>query len=461
MKNEETLKENFEVIENIIVKNCLENEQFLTVIIPYLNVDLFANKHNKKIIELLNKYFKKYNKKPSNTELQIFLSNDKLKESYIYVKKYSESINEIIEYDKLLEYAEKFLKIQSFQNILLKIAENWDKINDKNDIISFYNRVEDIISYNLQTSEGHDYFDDIDNHVQELLKETNYIKTGINWLDDILGGGFLKEGRSMYIFAGETNVGKSIFLHNMAINIMKQNYKVLLYSLEMSEQMYNNRISSTLSQIDNKYLKQNTNKIIEGALHFKRYNPNSGLIIKEYPPNSITPALLKTFTKQIITTRKFKPDAIIVDYLNLLTGEGNNSYEKIKNISEQLRALSYFFECPVITATQLNRTGYSGSGSSTQTQIYDQRGPGMSTVSESYGTGATTDAMFGIFRTDQDKEDNAIHLNIMKNRLGSNVGVTRLGIDYRTMTIFEDESLNSNDEIEDIELSAGEYGERE
>lgn len=461
MKNEETLKENFEVIENIIVKNCLENEQFLTVIIPYLNVDLFANKHNKKIIELLNKYFKKYNKKPSNTELQIFLSNDKLKESYIYVKKYSESINEIIEYDKLLEYAEKFLKIQSFQNILLKIAENWDKINDKNDIISFYNRIEDIISYNLQTSEGHDYFDDIDNHVQELLKETNYIKTGINWLDDILGGGFLKEGRSMYIFAGETNVGKSIFLHNMAINIMKQNYKVLLYSLEMSEQMYNNRISSTLSQIDNKYLKQNTNKIIEGALHFKRYNPNSGLIIKEYPPNSITPALLKTFTKQIITTRKFKPDAIIVDYLNLLTGEGNNSYEKIKNISEQLRALSYFFECPVITATQLNRTGYSGSGSSTQTQIYDQRGPGMSTVSESYGTGATTDAMFGIFRTDQDKEDNAIHLNIMKNRLGSNVGVTRLGIDYRTMTIFEDESLNSNDEIEDIELSAGEYGERE
>ena len=84
----------------------------------------------------------------------------------------------------------------------------------------------------------------------------------------------------------------------------------------------------------------------------------------------------------------------------------------------------------------------------------------MSSVSESYGTGATADAVFGIFRTDQDKEDNAIHLNVMKNRFGRNNGVTRLGIDYRTMTVYEDESLNENDEIDDIEASAGEYGER-
>ena len=132
----------------------------------------------------------------------------------------------------------------------------------------------------------------------------------------------------------------------------------------------------------------------------------------------------------------------------------------IKNISEQLRALSYEFQCPVITATQLNRTGYSGAGSTSQTQIYDRNGPGMSSVSESYGTGATADAVFGIFRTDQDKEDNAIHLNVMKNRFGRNNGVTRLGIDYRTMTVYEDESLNENDEIDDIEASAGEYGER-
>jgi len=455
------LKEDFDFVEKLIMKNCLGNEQFLSIVIPYLNNDLFADKHNKKIIELLQKYFAKYGRKPTSTELSVFLNSDKLKEAYVSVKGNIDTITEDIDYNTLLDHTERFLKLQGFQNTLLSIAENWESVTDKEDLISFYNNVEKIIGYSLRSSEGHNYFEDLGKHIDDLLTETNHISSGLEWVDRLLNGGFLQEGRAMYIFAGETNVGKSIFLHNMAVNIMKQNKRVLLFSLEMSEQMYNIRITSTIAQLDNKTLKNNVEDIKDGVQKFRMMRPEAGLIVKEYPPNSITPAVLKTYTKQIISTKKFKPDAIVVDYLNLLTSDGNNSYEKIKNISEQLRALSYEFQCPVITATQLNRSGYSGAGSSTQAQVYDQRGPGMSSVSESYGTGATADAVFGLFRTDQDKEDNAIHLNIMKNRFGSNNGVTRLGVDYRTMTVFEDEALNENDEVGDIEISAGEYGERE
>ena len=460
MPENNLLKEDFEFIEKLVMKNCLENEQFLSITIPYLKTDLFSNKHNKRIVELLQRYFSKFNRKPTSTELLVFLNSDKLKEAYSIVKNNSDNITEEIDYNTLLDHTERFLKLQGFQNTLLQIAEKWDSVTDKEDLVSFYNNVEKIIGYSLRSSEGHNYFDEIETHIDNLLTETNHLSTGIEWLDELLGGGFLQEGRSMYIFAGETNVGKSIFLHNMAVNIMKQNKKVILFSLEMSEQMYNIRITSTISELDNNTLKDNVEGIRDGAMRFKMMRPDAGLIVKEYPPNSITPAILKTYTKQIISTKKFKPDAIVVDYLNLLTSDGNNSYEKIKNISEQLRALSYEFQCPVITATQLNRTGYSGAGSSSQAQVYDQRGPGMSSVSESYGTGATADAVVGLFRTDQDKEDNAIHVNIMKNRFGSNHGVTRLGMNYRTMTVFEDDALNENDEVGDIELSAGEYGEK-
>jgi KaiC/GvpD/RAD55 family RecA-like ATPase len=461
MPENNLLKEDFEFIEKLVMKNCLENEQFLSITIPYLKTDLFSNKHNKRIVELLQKYFSKFNRKPTSTELLVFLNSDKLKEAYSIVKNNSDNITEEIDYNTLLDHTERFLKLQGFQNTLLQIAEKWDSVTDKEDLVSFYNNVEKIIGYSLRSSEGHNYFDELETHIDNLLTETNHLSTGIEWLDNLLGGGFLQEGRSMYIFAGETNVGKSIFLHNMAVNIMKQNKKVILFSLEMSEQMYNIRITSTISELDNNTLKDNVEGIRDGAMRFKMMRPDAGLIVKEYPPNSVTPAILKTYTKQIISTKKFKPDAIVVDYLNLLTSDGNNSYEKIKNISEQLRALSYEFQCPVITATQLNRSGYNGAGSSSQAQVYDQRGPGMSSVSESYGTGATADAVVGLFRTDQDKEDNAIHVNIMKNRFGNNHGVTRLGMNYRTMTVFEDEALNENDEVGDIELSAGEYGEKE
>ena len=128
MTKDSNIKEDFEYIERLIMKNCLENEQFLSVVIPYLNSDLFSNKHNKKLIELLQKYFSKFNKRPTSAELSAFLSSDKLKEAYSVVKKSSDEIDEEVEYNTLLDHAEKFLKLQSFQNTLLRIAEKWDSV---------------------------------------------------------------------------------------------------------------------------------------------------------------------------------------------------------------------------------------------------------------------------------------------------------------------------------------------
>ena len=101
MTKDSNLKEDFEYIERLIMKNCLENEQFLSVVIPYLNSDLFSNKHNKKLIELLQKYFSKFNKRPTSAELSAFLSSDKLKEAYSVVKKSSDEIDEEVEYNTL------------------------------------------------------------------------------------------------------------------------------------------------------------------------------------------------------------------------------------------------------------------------------------------------------------------------------------------------------------------------
>ena len=45
----------------------------------------------------------------------------------------------------------------------------------------------------------------------------------------------------------------------------------------------------------------------------------------------------------------------MLDYINLLNCPiGNNSYERVKYAAEQVRALSYTYTCPFITATQIN-----------------------------------------------------------------------------------------------------------
>ena len=175
------LKEDFDFVEKLIMKNCLSNEQFLSIVIPYLNNDLFADKHNKKIIELLQKYFAKYGRKPTSTELSVFLNSDKLKEAYVSVKGNIDTITENIDYNTLLDHTERFLKLQGFQNTLLSIAENWESVTDKEDLISFYNNVEKIIGYSLRSSEGHNYFEDLGKHIDDLLTETNHISSGLEW----------------------------------------------------------------------------------------------------------------------------------------------------------------------------------------------------------------------------------------------------------------------------------------
>ena len=76
--------------------------------------------------------------------------------------------------------------------------------------------------------------------------EENYIPSGWDWLDRRLDGGFLESGRALYVFAGQTNVGKSIFLGNVAVNAAAQGRNVLLITLEMPELIYAKRISTQI-----------------------------------------------------------------------------------------------------------------------------------------------------------------------------------------------------------------------
>ena len=87
------------------------------------------------------------------------------------------------------------------------------------------------------------------------------------------------------------------------------------------------------------------------------------------------------------------------------------------------------FNCPIISATQLNRSGY------------DEENPGLDTISESIGMAATADCIISVFQNDEDKELGIVRLGMMKNRFGPNYGVQAMRIDYNTLTLSEDETI--------------------
>ena len=432
-----------EYLEKVVFKNCLEDEMYLNSIIDNLNYKFFKNKDFQQIVKIIQALYRKNNRRPSHTELELYLNTPQLKDHYQSSKKITNALEVDLSNDILLSYTEKFLQEQAVFNTFLEIVDNKER-----DIKSIHDKFSKACNISITTNVGHNYFKDVEHHITDLTTREQKIKTGWNWLDARLGGGFLEQGRSMYVFAGPTNVGKSIFLSNIASNAASEGKNVLVVSLEMSEMIYCKRITSKLTGLPINYLHDHVEELRERVGKFKMTHPRANMIIKEFAPSSITPPQLEGYIKKLIN-KKFKPDIIVLDYLNLLASTyGNNSYERVKSISEQVRAMSYTFECPIITATQVNRTGYGNTAN----------GPGLEAIGESYGLGATSDVIVSIWRTEEDEEDNALHIGIIKNRFGSNTGSTRVSIDYNTLTLTENNDLNINEDVNAAENDAVQFG---
>ena len=423
---------NLDFYEQVVIYKSLIDEQFLGLVIDHMKPEYFNDKNIRKVFSIIKNFYVKNHALPSVTEIKSYLINDDLKESFKDVVKNFANIDRDFNNKELLSSTERFIKERSIYNTMLSVAE--DVSSGKVDTSYILDAFEKSCNVDLKSEIGLDLLKDIDTVIEDLRRDEPVISTKWDWLDDKLDGGFLENGRSLYVFAGETNVGKSIFLGNIATNIANQGKTVLLVSLEMSEMMYARRLSSSISKIPMRDLRMDCASLKVQIEEHSKDNPKSKIIIKEFPPSTITPQNLQGYIREL-TNKGINIDAIVLDYLNLLKShEGNNSYEKIKNVTEDIRALSYVFECPIISATQLNRSGY------------DEENPGLDTISESIGMAATADCIFSIYQDDEDKELGVVKMGMMKNRFGANFGTTAMRVDYNTLTVFEDDTLNQDDD---------------
>jgi replicative DNA helicase len=423
------LKLNLDEFENIIVYKSLTDERYLTNIIDLIKPEYFKDKNIKSIFGIIKAFYIKNNALPTATELKTFINTDEIKEAFKTVIRNFTNIDKDLNEQQLTENTERYIKEKAIYNTMLEVAE--DVSLGKIDTSFILDKFEKSCNVNLKTDIGLDLFNNFDEVIKDLNTEQPVIPSKWKWLDNKLDGGFLQKGRALYIFAGETNVGKSIFLGNIVTNIASQGKTVLIISLEMSELVYAKRLSSNITKIPLRDLRTESITLKQQIDEISKGNPNGRILIKEFPPSTITPHQIQGFIKNL-TSKDIKIDAVVLDYINLVKSTiGTNSYERVKYATEQVRALSYVFNCPFITATQLNRSGYNTNS------------PGLETIGESIGLAATADVIISIFQDEEDKELGVIKLGMMKNRFGTNNGVTTMRIDYATLTLTEDDSLST------------------
>lgn len=413
-------------IESVFMKYALKDERYFAAVDKHFDVSFLTDGDFKVTYENLRTFHKTYGRLPNSSEISLLNGRKGLTTMLAVAEKVGD-IEEIGE-DILFEKTREYLREKNLYKTLKECAEAYK--NSTLDPNQALKKFEDLVSISFDNDFGIELFDNITEIEASFREEEARLKTGWSWLDKNLRGGWRAKGKSLYIFQGAANVGKSIWLGNVATNIVRQGKNVLLLSFEMSELLYAERLVSDLTKVKIAELKSQEEGSIKRKADSLKENTKCGkLFVKEFPPDTITVPELKGFIEKFVASGR-KIDAIVIDYLTLIKGsDGSSSYERGKEVAVKLRALSYIFGVPIITATQIGR-GKNKSYGSGQPELDD--------ISESLAIVQTADAIFGIWQEEGDADLGNMNLAIIKSREGKKGMKTQFKISYTTLSITED-----------------------
>ena len=172
------------------------------------------------------------------------------------------------------------------------------------------------------------------------------IKTGLPGFDNYLPAGIMPG--QLGVFLAYPGIGKSWFALYMAVQAWKQGKSPLIISLEMSETEVRNRVFAIMGeglwshrklsngQIEVEDLKRWHAKELAGKPEFHIISNDSG--------GEVTPSVIRGKIDQ------YKPDLIIVDYLQLMSPnqKSDNETVRMKNLSRELKLMAIGEEIPII-----------------------------------------------------------------------------------------------------------------
>lgn len=409
-----------ETTEFIFLRQLITDIKYLSFVSSDFDKRWFRNDDLGQIALQCVKYFKKYDKAPGMKLARLIVSG--LAKKGI-LKKTPADINPVLDKCLSQDFNLEPTLVRDNLNHYIKIRSAWCTVADNVDqmesnvdgvverLVSKFDRISKLSL--AEKDVGMQYFNDADmeKHWDYIVNPEAKISTGWPNLDKYMNGGLLKNGRAMYVFMGQAGLGKSLFLSNITVNLLRQGLSVPVISLEMSQDVYAQRFDAHISGQNINKLNRDSAIAIEKIKEFHKEHPEAKLFIKEAAPRTIKTSDIEVYLDNLLEAGH-RIDAIVVDYLNLVLPQRqtDSMYAGIQEVSEKLRALSYKYNAPVITATQANRAGMNNENI------------GMENVSESTGIAHTCDLLMGLFQMPEDRENGWIKARVLKNRGGGQVG---------------------------------------
>ncbi|MEP7356190.1 MAG: replicative DNA helicase [Anaerolineales bacterium] len=198
-------------------------------------------------------------------------------------------------------------------------------------------------------SEYYDRIKYLFEHRDELLG----VPTGFIDLDKLLGG---LQQSDLLIIAGRPGSGKTGFMLNVAKNAALTYKKhVAVFSLEMSNDQLVQRLIAQETGIDSQRLRLGDIHDHEWPLFVQAANVLSDAQVFLDDTPALTPNQLRSKCRRL--DQEYGLDLVIVDYLQLMQGDGRNEnrVQEVSGISRALKQLARELNVPVLAGAQLSR----------------------------------------------------------------------------------------------------------
>ena len=431
-------------VEKLIFENLILNEAYNRKTLPFLKSEYFKTPTDQIIFNLIKSYVDKYTNFPTKEALAIDLGAL----SNITEQQYKDCLNLIESFEKsekdvdwLTDKTETFCQDRA---IYLALQKSIGIINNEQGQQLSKGAIPAILtealSVSFDPSVGHDFFEDAEHRYEAYHHKEKKVPFDIDFFNRITDNGF--EAKSLNVIMAGTGVGKTLIMCHMAAYNLMQGLNVLYITQEMSDMKISERIEANLFDVpinDIKLLPKNS--YAKNIFNIKQATKGK-LIVKEYPTASAGANHFRYLLNELKIKKEFVPDIIYVDYLNICmssrlkaAASANSTYTYVKFIAEELRGLAVEFNVPVVTATQVNRMGFSDSDF------------GLEHTSESFGLPATCDFMIGAITTEGLDQLGQIEFKQLKNRYNDPNKYKRfiVGIDRPKMRLYNVEQSAQKD----------------
>jgi len=431
-------------------------------VLPFLKKEYFKGT-DEKLFGHIAEFYGKYNGPPSLEVLLVDISksnnmlDSEVKEATDIVNEFktSDSVDLNTSQEWLIDTTEKFCQEKALYNAISKSIEIMDgrsKLHSKGAIPSL---LSEALAVCFDPDVGHDYLEDADKRYAYYHNPVRKIPFDLTMMNTITNGGV--SPKTLNIVMAGTGIGKTIFLCHLAAAYLSQCKNVLYITLEMGEEELAKRVDANLLNLDIDDLLVLPQADYDRRIGKLKENIKTGkLIFKEFPTAGASVLHIESVLNELHLKKSFKPDIIIIDYLNIMLSSRIKSgttgmYQYVKSITEEVRGLGVKYDVPVWSATQVNRTGFGDSD------------PDMDATSESFGLPMTADLLVVLISSDELASLQQIMVKQLKNRY-RDVNKDRrfvLGLDKDKMQFSDADEDDIKKDTGGVPMVYSQTGERE